>query len=453
MKSLRGQLLTWLFVLLTITGIFAGLGSYLVALHEPDEDFDDTLRQLAFYIGEGASQSALSAPESSDLEPEDVLVIQIWDSAGRVIRMSDLELPLPRQGKTGFVNVTFAGDEWRTYSLVRPQRTVQVSQRVSVRQELAAESALRAVYPVAALIPLSWLFVWLVVGRVLRPIRCLVAGLAARAPGNGEALDASGLPSEVTPLVEAVNALLARQQALLDFRQRFLADTAHQLRTPLTAAKIQAENLRHASSPSDVKELSADIERGLKRMALMINRLLDLARADMPDRQPPSEWHDLSGILREALEDVLVLAGRRSIEIDVTGQDEASILCDRVEIRMLMGNLLDNAVRYTPPGGKVEVAIKVSSESATLDIIDSGPGIPESDLPKLFDRFVRLGTADVDGSGLGLAIVKAIASRHAVEVNVSNRRDRIGLLVAVVFPMARGLADARATPRPRVGKG
>lgn len=188
-------------------------------------------------------------------------------------------------------------------------------------------------------------------------------------------------------------------------------------------------------------------------MALMINRLLDLARADMPDRQPPSEWHDLSGILREALEDVLVLAGRRSIEIDVTGQDEASILCDRVEIRMLMGNLLDNAVRYTPPGGKVEVAIKVSSESATLDIIDSGPGIPESDLPKLFDRFVRLGTADVDGSGLGLAIVKAIASRHAVEVNVSNRRDRIGLLVAVVFPMARGLADARATPRPRVGKG
>jgi two-component system OmpR family sensor kinase/two-component system sensor histidine kinase QseC len=437
-------LLTWLLVLLTVTGIFAGLGSYLVALREPDEDFDDTLRQLAFYIGEGASQSALSAPESSDLEPEDVLVIQIWDSAGRVIRVSDPAIPLPRQGKTGFVGIIAAGEAWRTYSLVRPERTVQVSQRVSVRQELAAESALRAVYPVAALIPLSWLFVWLAVGRVLRPMRRLVAGLAARKPGNGAALDASGLPSEVTPLVEAVNALLARQQALLDFRQRFLSDTAHQLRTPLTAAKIQAENLCYASSPSDVKELSADIERALKRMALMINQLLDLARTDMPDRPPPSEWHDLSGILREALEDVLVLAGRRSIEIGVTGQVTVPVLCDRVEIRMLMGNLLDNAVRYTPPGGKVDVAIKVSSGSASLDIIDSGPGIPEKDLPKLFDRFVRLGTADMDGSGLGLAIVKAIASRHSLKVNVRNRQDGTGLLVAVVFPLASGFAKALA---------
>jgi two-component system OmpR family sensor kinase len=435
-RSLRGQLLTWLFVLLTVTGIFAGLGSYAVALREPGKDFDETLRQLAFYIGEGASQSALSAPESSDIEPEDVLVIQIWDAAGRVIRVSNPAIPLARQRTTGFVDISAAGAKWRTYTLVRPERTVQVSQTVAVRQELATESAFRAVYPIAALIPLSWLFVWLAVGRVLRPLRRLVAELAARKPGNGAALDAHGLPSEVTPLVEAVNALLAHQQTLLDFRQRFLSDTAHQLRTPLTASKIQAENLRHASSQSEVKELSSDIERGLKRMGLMINQLLDLARTDMPDRPSPSERHDLSGILREALEDVLAFAGHRSIEINVSGQEGGPVICDRGEIRMLIGNLLDNAVRYTPPGGKADVAITMFGGSVKLDIVDSGPGIPEKDLPRLFDRFVRLGTADMDGSGLGLAIVKAIASRHSAKVSVRNREGQPGLSVAVIFPLA-----------------
>ncbi|MGD0636333.1 MAG: ATP-binding protein [Beijerinckiaceae bacterium] len=365
-----------------------------------------------------------------------MLVIQIWNRAGRAIRMSDPAILLPRQTKTGFADLAADGDAWRTYSLARPERTVQVSQRVSVRKELAVESALRTVYPIAALIPFSWLFVWLTVGRVLRPVRRLAADLEARIPGNGSALNVSDLPSEVTPLVEATNALLARQQALLDFRQRFLSDTAHQLRTPLTAAKIQAENLRHAASPGEVKELSADIERGLKRMSLMINQLLDLARTDMPRRQPLNQSHDLCGILKEALEDVLGLAGRRSIEIGVTEQVTAPVLCDRVEIRMLIGNLLDNAVRYTPPGGNVDVAIKISGKSATLEIIDSGPGVPENDLPRLFDRFERLGTADTAGSGLGLAIVKAIANRHSAKLHVGNRKNQAGLFVAVDLMLA-----------------
>jgi two-component system OmpR family sensor kinase len=424
-----------LLVLLTIIGALAGFGSYLVALHEPDEDFDGALHQLASYIGEGPSRSASSMPEGSDLETEDVLVIQIWDRDGLPVRMSDPTVALPRQTTTGFTNLTVAGDGWRTYTKVSPERTVQVSQRVSVRQELATESALRVVYPIAALVPLSWLFVWLAIPRVLRPVHRLAADLESRPPADSSALETTGLPKELIPLVAATNLLLARQQTLLDFRQRFLSDTAHQLRTPLTAAKIQAENLRHATSPGDVKELSADIERGLKRMSLMINQLLDLAQAELPDRSSLRQSHNLRDILRESLEDVLVLAGRRSIDIGVTAQAVAQILCDRAEIRMLVGNLLDNAIRYTPPGGTVDVEIKTFGGLAVLEIVDSGPGVPENDLPRLFDRFERLGKADMEGSGLGLAIVKAIANRHSAKLRVGNRLDQSGLAVSVSFAL------------------
>jgi signal transduction histidine kinase len=425
----------WLILLLTIAGLLGGIGGYMVGLREPSEEFDEQLRQLALYIGADVGTKITDTKEASDIEPEDIISLRIWDRDGKLVRASDAGLDMPRRTATGFSDATSAGDDWRVYTLERPDRTVQIAQRTQIRKELAAESALRAVYPVAAVIPLSWLLIGLVVSRVLRPLMRLVGELASTQAGSGGELSLVGLPREITPLVEAVNDLLARQKALLDFRQRFLSDTAHQLRTPLTAAKLQSENMRHAVSVADARELSTDIGRGLTRMSDMINRLLDLARTDAPDRPKPTESHDLNAIIREALEDVVVPAGRKSIDLGMTAQAHAPVVCDRDEVRMLVGNLLDNAVRYTPEDGQVDIALDVSGRSARVEVKDTGPGIPDADLGALFDRFARFGKADTEGSGLGLAIVKAIAARHAARVEVRNRLDRSGLSAVVVFPL------------------
>lgn len=440
MKTLRGKLVTWLIVALTLAGVMGGLAAYGIGLHEPDEEFDGQLRQLAIYIGEGAARPSDATAEGADIEDEDVMLIQIWDRGGRVIQQSNPAISVPRQLKSGFATIAVNGANWRVYTSIRADRIVQIAQRMDMRLEIAALGALRAIYPIAALIPVSWLLISFIVGRVLRPLRQLIADLAKRQATNGSALPVAGLPGEIVPLVEAVNTLLARQQALLDFRQRFLSDTAHQLRTPLTAAKLQADNLRHVKTLAEARDLASDIEGGLRRMADMINQLLDLARADAPDRPLPSELHDLNDIMREALEDVLTLADRRAIDIGVTAQAVAPIRCDRREIRMLIGNLLDNAVRYTPLKGQVDVALEVAGTAATVSVTDTGPGIHEADIGHLYDRFTRFGTADTEGSGLGLAIVKAIANRHAAGVDVTNRQDRPGLKAAVIFQLEKTAA-------------
>lgn len=431
MTSLRVQLLVWFSGLLTVVGLLGGLGAAVVALREQDEFLDGQLRQIALNVGDTAGVADLSSG-LDDIDPDDRILITVWDDRGRVIRSSDPAVALPRPARGGFVDLVVDGVAWRGYALVTPSRVVTVAQDQEVRTEAAAGAAGDTILPIALLIPLSWVLVSWVVGRLMRPLRDLVDSLARRRPGSDAALDSRGLPAELVPLVGAVNDLLARQHDLLELRQRFVSDAAHQLRTPVTALMLQMENLKHAGPGAERAAWLAEMERGLRRMSGLLAQLLKLARADAPVATVPP-LQPIGEVVREAIADLLPVAGERQVDLGLVADLVAEIRGERSDLVMMIGNLLDNALRHTPAGGQVDLALGVVDDQIVLEIADTGPGLPEAALPLVFDRFYRHAPG-AEGTGLGLAIVRSIAQRIGATVTLANRPDRSGLLARVVFP-------------------
>jgi len=275
-----------------------------------------------------------------------------------------------------------------------------------------------------------------VVGRVLRPLHSVTGELHGWGKSSTSPLSLTGVPDEVAPLVLATNDLLARLHAQLEFRREFVSDAAHELRTPLTALRLQMKNLTRASFSRNDAALIKDMEDGVRRMSDMVTQLLRLARADassIPRRPSPC---DLGNAIAGSLQDVIPVATGKGIDIGLDNSAPHTVLADPDELRILIANLVDNAVRYTPAGGAVELAIENAGEDVVLEIRDTGPGIPEELLDHVFDRFVRIAGSDQEGSGLGLPIVKAIADRNGARVTLANRTDSSGIIARVAFAVA-----------------
>jgi two-component system OmpR family sensor kinase len=433
MTTLRRQLYVSLILLLTVAGIAGGVSAYFVARQEPDAFLDGQLKQIALYVGDVQRPAPPAEPGALPLDPDDAIVIQIWNAAGVPLRLSHPTINIPRQAVTGFSDTNAVSDAWRTYTLVTPERIIQVSQRASVRGELATDSAFRAILPVLALIPLSWLVVGGVITRILKPITTLAESVRRRPAGSSEPLDLTGLPSEVVPVVSAVNELLGRQHDLLESRQRFIADAAHQLRTPLTALRLQAENLGHAENLAEVASLVAEIQAGLSRMTTLTSQLLKLARMDQPASAAALGRHDLCDIVREVVAEALPLAESLDIDLGLSADEPTSLRCIREDVRMMIGNLVDNAIRYSRPGGQVDVAVQRRGNKVVVTVADTGPGIPEAEQARVFDRFFRLPSTRSDGSGLGLSIARVIANRSSAVISLANRTAGEGLTAEVQF--------------------
>jgi signal transduction histidine kinase len=433
MTTLRRQLYVSLILLLTAAGIGGGISAYFVSRQEPDAFLDGQLRQIALYVGDVGRAAPAIDPSAPTLDPDDAIVIQIWNGSGMPVRLSHPAIDIPRQVATGFSNTIGANDSWRTYTLVSPNRIVQVSQRSSVRGEMATDSALRAIVPVLALIPLSWLVVGGVINRILKPVTRLAESVRRRPAGSSEPLDLAGLPSEVVPVVSAVNELLERQHDLLESRQRFVADAAHQLRTPLTALRLQVENLGRAETQDEVAGLVGDIQAGLGRMTMLTNQLLKLARVDQPAGEAALRQHDLSEIVRDVVAEALPLAESLGIDLGLNANEATPVRCAREDVRIMIGNLVDNAIRYTRPGGQVDVTVEGRNGKAVVTVADTGPGIPEPDLARVFDRFFRVSTTRSEGSGLGLSIARVIADRSKAKICLANRAASGGLIAEVEF--------------------
>jgi two-component system OmpR family sensor kinase len=455
-KSLRGRLLLWLLSTLALVGILAGGGAYFLDREEVDSSLDAQLRQIAVNIGDTrtpASGEGAGAP----LDPEDALVVTIWDGAGNR-RTSDASVNIPRLTRTGFANVEATGEGWRSYALVEPGRTVQVSQRKVVRDEFATNSAWRAVLPVLALVPILALLVSWLVGRAIRPIHGLTAKLRRWNTATSDPLPVAEVPEEILPLVLAMNDLIARLHAQLEFRRQFISDAAHEMRTPLAALRLQVNNLRTTGDEAGRTLAIGEMVRGLRRTSEMVSQLLDLARAEAePDGTEPQA--DLRQVISGAVEDVIQLANEKAVDLGlITPAVQPAIVAgDAGELRMLLKNLLDNAIRYTASGGQVDIALEQSDNRLTIEVRDTGRGIPPALLDRVFDRFFRADDSQTEGSGLGLAIVRAIADRSRVTVTLRNRTDRTGLVARVSFQERRGSASAMparkqavvpATPSP-----
>ncbi len=436
MKSLRWQLAAWFVGLITIIGILGGIGTGLVSLNEENGLLDDQLRQIALSVGDTPSAAGESSRIIAGANPDDRIVIHILDNQLSTIRNSDPDIQIPVEDDTGFTDHVSNDVQWRTFTLVTEYRVVQVSQETDVRTEAAFSSMLNTILPIALLIPLSWIFVGWVVSRLLRPLQSLAVALRESQTGSSVKLNSKGIPSEVAPLVDAMNDLLVRQHGLLEFRQRFISDAAHQLRTPLTALTLQMENLKQALRGKSTATLVQHMEKGLARMSGLLGQLLKLARAEDPHLQTQVASVELADVCRASIADVYEMAVAKKIDLGITADAKVLVRGDRLDLAMLIGNLLDNAIRYTPACGKVDLEILATGNEAIVNIRDTGPGIPENALNLVFNRFYRHNPSETEGSGLGLSIVAALAARCGADVKLENRKDRSGLLAQVTFRRA-----------------
>jgi len=437
--SLRRTLRRSLTVLLTVFGLIAAVASYLIAGIEADDFFDNQLRQIALYVWdvpEGFRADAFVAPPH---DPEDDFLIQVWGHDGVALMSSDPSIPLPRGDARGFADVNAAGVAWRVYTAIEPSRTVQVSQQVRVREETAAEASLNAVIPIALLIPLSWLVLNWIIGRTIGRLDRVAAEVTKRQARGLDPIPTEAAPVEILPLISAMNDLVQRLQSALDQQRRFVADAAHELRTPLAAISLQVNNLM-ATIGNDGKYTAriADLQAGSARASALVRQLLRLARFESSVEKPQDHRVELLPLVIESLGRFAPLAEHRSIDL---GLDQgATPVAEGIEeeLRILVDNLLDNAIRYTPAGGTVDVILRADKGVPILEVRDTGPGIPESSLPRVAERFFRASSAEIEGSGLGLAIAKAAADRNHVTLTLANRSDRGGLSVILAFRPATG---------------
>lgn len=434
MISIRRRLLLWLLSGLVLAVVAAGARIYSQTLAEANELFDYHLRQMAASLPND-SFDPLPPSSSSGLETEEGFVVQIWDRNGLELYFSRPATKLPQRAELGFSTVETPHGSWRVFSALEQNNVVQVAQPMSVRRNLAAGMALRALVPLLALLPVLGILIWITIGRGLLPLDRMAQALDRRTPDSLEALPQEGLPSEIRPLVQALNDLLARLARALESQKAFVADAAHELRTPLTAVQLQIQLAERAKTDAEREAVFAQLKQGQSRAAHLVQQLLTLARQEPGVAAQPHSTVDLAELARLVVSEYVPLAATRNVDIGLSHEAQASISGDREALRIMLGNLVDNAIRYTPAGGSVDVALRLQDGNAVIGISDTGPGIPEEDRARVFDRFYRREATHVAGSGLGLAIVKNIADRHHASILLENRATGPGLRVSVAFQL------------------
>lgn len=437
MNSLRTRLLAWLLGAVLLIGVAGGFVIYRNALSEANGFFDYHLRETALLLRDQAY--GFAAPQGLPQEvPQYDFVVQVWSLDGRRIYVSQPLAVLPVATTLGFATVDSPNaGRWRVFGVVARGHVIQVAQALKVREQRAAQLALRTLAPFGVLMPALALLVWWIVGRSLQPLGALAGSVRARNPSALDPLPTVGLPDEVRPVVDALNDLLARLAAALQHERAFIADAAHELRSPLTALSLQLGALASADNDARRGEATEQLRAGIARATRLVEQLLTLARQQRHPALKPGPVA-LDDLARQSVMDMMPLADSRRIDLGITVAEPSVVPGDVDALGVLVRNILDNAIRCTPQGGRVDVSVYREAGDGgvaeVFEVCDSGPGIPSAERERVFDRFYRVpGTASA-GSGIGLAIVKAIAERHGATIALGSGDGGQGLRVRVVFP-------------------
>jgi len=326
---------------------------------------------------------------------------------------------------------------WRVFSRWDPQRRflIQVGQSEEIRDELAGDIMLTLLAPMLVAFPLVALLIWASVGRGLAPLQRAARELQARDPGNLTPVGEEGAPAEIRPLLSALNALFLRLEEAFQAERRFTADAAHELRTPLAGLKTQTQVALRATDDAGRRRALEQVMAGVDRTTQLVEQLLTLARVDPEMSSAGGEAVNLDSLASEVLADMAPAALARGTELGLEEpRGEPRARGDRTMLGILLRNLTDNAIRYTPPGGSVRVATGSDGGHAWLEVEDTGPGIPAPEREKVFQRFYRVLGSGESGSGLGLSIVQRIAELHGAQLDLANGVGGRGLRARVRFP-------------------
>lgn len=435
MTSIRATLLRWLSAGVLLAIAVAASLVYVQARDEANELFDYQMRQMAQSMPPQPF-GPLAGGRLFGYDVGEDVVIQIWDRNGLRVYQSHEQASLPDRARLGFATVATPRGEWRVFSAQLGATIVQVAQPMSARQALARRVALRTVAPLLLVLPvLGWL-VWLSIGRGLAPVARIAGEVQSRHAESMAPIDTTGLPQEVLPLAEALNDLLGRLERALAMQRDFVADAAHELRSPLAALKLQVGLAARARDGEARAAALADLDRGVERAAHLVQQLLTLARHEPGGGTTPALAPvDLAEIAALVVTEREPAASAKGVDLGLVSEGECVLTGEREGLHALAGNLVDNAIRYTPGGGTIDVRVARDGDDVVLEVIDTGPGIPAKELERVFDRFYRVPGGGA-GSGLGLAIVRRIADEHGARVEIANRPQG-GLRASVRFPFAR----------------
>lgn len=446
MTSIRRALSLSLLSIGLVTGLITAFLSFWAATDEAEELFDAQMAQMARLASQLAPADPLTHAQTPDVlswtpaHPyEKQLSYRILDSAGTELTVSPsfpAHINATPTTTNGYRNLAVDGTQWRLFTLTEPsgQRSIQVAQDHRIRHELAIKIAMSNTLPILVFLVLFGLTIWWLIGRNLRPLVDVSHEVATRGSDHLEPLALQQIPDEIDGLVRALNALLARLQQSFERERRFTADAAHELRTPLAALQIHCENLYQDLGDSESRVSCAQMLKGISWMNRMVDQLLQLSRLDPQAQLPDTHQVNLSELCRDMISDQIGFAIARNIDLGLNAPDKP--LCiqgNAMYLSLMLRNLIDNALRYTPSGGEVTLTLEAHADHIVLSVIDSGPGLNDEQKVRVFERFYRQGPNGT-GSGLGLSIVHLITRLHQADISLRNRSDgHTGLAARIEF--------------------
>ncbi|TCW75490.1 two-component sensor histidine kinase [Burkholderia sp. SRS-46] len=449
MKSLRARLLLWLLPATVLAGALASAGTYLGAVRELNELLNEQMRYIADHVSvDGNGKVALADVGAStrkhfDDDKADEVLLQVWRN-GQLTYTTNPALNLPPPQQPGLHNVPVGNQTWHTLVTERGDKWIRVAQATDMRWEALAGVAVHLFWPVLSLIPLLSLFLWFGIGYGLRPLRQMAAELAQRNANSMEPVPTTGLPGEVRPFAGTLNDLLLRLEEAFTMQKNFIADAAHELRTPIMGLQIQAQLAERTRNAEERQAALGRLRTGISQLAHLAEQLLALARLD-PQARTEAQPVELSALCRSVIIGHMRMAQASQIDLGLAEQAVAVVTGDADNLRILLNNLVDNALRYTGRGGRIDISVRQASHGAVLEVCDDGPGIPVAERARVMERFYRGSSRTASGSGLGLSIVKRIAEQHGAAVWLDAGPNGTGLKVQVRFP-APVAAMARASP-------
>lgn len=441
--SIKSRLLVLVLGALLAVELVSGWTSYLRALHEADELLDTQLVQYAqimLSLGRDGREDEVRLPEIQAHPYQNKLMFQIWDmrDAPRLMLRSP-EAPHhwpDGVAHAGFSETVLDGHAWRFFAVTAADRhLVLAAHDLHIHQELASQIALSNITPLFVAVPLLALLLLLAISHALEPLQALASDLARRAPARLDALPEVNLPTELTPPVRAMNQLFDRIRQTLEHERRFTSDAAHELRTPIAALRAQ---LQVAERTPDAQERQAAIAKALQgtgRMTHLVGQLLALARLEAESVERPEAAIDLGKLLAEVATGFVAQAAARDVTLQTAIAPGCVVTGNRELLRVLLRNLVDNAVRYVPQAGTVRAALAPEGEMVVLSVDDNGPGVSPEARNLLGQRFHRFGAPGTEGVGLGLSIVQRVAQLHGAAVVFGDGLAGRGLGVSVRFPV------------------
>lgn len=465
MSSIRRYLVTVLIAMLTLTSFMAALQSYRESISRADQLFDDDLKVLA---------ASLLQPFAA-ITPDDNVssVVQIW--RGKELVYSSSNAPKQRiEAPLGYSEQNFSGQRWRTFvqistaqlqssaagqnnpknspdskpttaavnqTTVQPELRVLVAQPLKQRQQLADEVVLASIYPVVLSLPLQALLIWLAVSKGLSPLLRFAEQLSGKKADDLTPVSLSEVPVELSQVLGTTNQLLAKLADAFAREKRFASDVAHELRTPLSVLQVNLHNAIaqwRQAGVADPAGLMPALQDGVQRMSQLIEQIMLLNRTNPEHFKAKLQNFDLAALSRDVIAELYPEILRKNQQVELTGAEQMSVSADTFAMRLLLLNLLGNAIKYTPAGGQIKLALAQQTKQIRLTVEDSGPGIDPKEYQRVFDRFYRVGgdrhQSGEPGSGLGLAIVKEIVALHGGSLQLGPSGFTSGLKITVELP-------------------